>query len=261
VNTAVQPRFHVDKNPHVLIIDDSRSIHDDFRKILTAMDAASFTGPTVLPETPIRPRFEIDSAFQGEEGLSLLTKTSDLGSPYAMAFVDVKMPPGWDGVETAFHLWEKCPDLQIVMCTGQSDYTWDELVSKLSRPDQLVILKKPFEAVEVMQLAHALTEKWRMHQSMKLRLEQLEKLVQERTSNLRVTHAALETMNRELNDAMAKVKTLEGLLPICAHCKQIRDKKNVWIPVEHYIHDHSNVDFSHGICPDCARLLYPEFVK
>ena len=84
------------------------------------------------------------------------------GLPYAMVFLDVRMPPGWDGIETAQKLWEADPDLQIVLCTAYSDYSWQETVAALGRTDRLLILKKPFDRVEVCQLASALTEKWNL---------------------------------------------------------------------------------------------------
>lgn len=64
---------------------------------------------------------------------------------------------------------------------------------------------------------------------------------------------------RELQDALGKVKTLSGLLPICASCKKIRDQGGRWHSLEIYIRDHSEADFSHGICPDCQKKLYPEY--
>jgi PAS domain S-box-containing protein len=66
---------------------------------------------------------------------------------------------------------------------------------------------------------------------------------------------------QELEDALARVKTLSGLLPICAHCKRIKDDQDNWHSVEMYVRDHSEADFTHSICPDCMRELYPEFVK
>jgi PAS domain-containing protein len=65
---------------------------------------------------------------------------------------------------------------------------------------------------------------------------------------------------RKLEEAMANIKELKGLLPICASCKKIRDDHGYWKQIEVYIQEHSNADFSHSICPDCAARLYPEFV-
>ena len=72
---------------------------------------------------------------------------------------------------------------------------------------------------------------------------------------------ALKQERDNLQDALAEVKTLSGLLPICAHCKKIRDDKGYWNQIEAYISDHSEADFSHSICPECAKNIYPEFYK
>jgi CheY-like chemotaxis protein len=160
-----------DKNRRVLVIDDNRSIHDDFRKILSPATAtaaaAAATERAVFfgaKDTVEQTQFEVDSAYQGQEGVLLAQKALQAGSPYAMAFVDVRMPPGWDGVETTRRLWELDPNLQVVLCTAYSDYSWGEMFEKLGGRDGLLILKKPFDAVEALQLAQALTEKWWLHQ-------------------------------------------------------------------------------------------------
>jgi AmiR/NasT family two-component response regulator len=69
----------------------------------------------------------------------------------------------------------------------------------------------------------------------------------------------LRRLNKELEQALNKVKTLSGMLPICASCKKIRDDKGYWQQIESYIREHSEAEFSHGICPECARKLYPEY--
>lgn len=68
----------------------------------------------------------------------------------------------------------------------------------------------------------------------------------------------LALRNAELQEALAKIKTLSGLLPICASCKKIRDDKGYWNRIETYISDHSEAEFSHSICPECTKKLYPE---
>ncbi|MGB2697546.1 MAG: response regulator [Candidatus Zixiibacteriota bacterium] len=72
---------------------------------------------------------------------------------------------------------------------------------------------------------------------------------------------SLRQKNKELSDALAQVKQLKGLLPICMFCKKIRNDKNYWQKIEDYIAKHSEVDFSHGICPECLEKQYPEYVK
>jgi PAS domain S-box-containing protein len=118
--------------------------------------------------------FSLDRAFQGPEGLELVRRSVKDGCPYIMAFVDVRMPPGWDGIETISRFWEVDPGLQAVICTAYSDYSWEELTAKLDQPDKFVILKKPFDNIEVLQLANSFTEKW-----------QLQRQVEERALKLR----------------------------------------------------------------------------
>lgn len=68
----------------------------------------------------------------------------------------------------------------------------------------------------------------------------------------------VEERTAELKESMARVKVLSGLLPICASCKKIRDDQGYWKRIESYIHEHSEAQFSHGICPECAKKIYPE---
>ena len=173
-----------EKNRRILVIDDNRAIHEDFRKVLikTTTQDAGFDETTAslfgeAPSSTQVPVFQIDSAFQGMEGLEMIEKSLQEGHPYAMAFVDVRMPPGWDGVETTAKIWQKYPDLQVVICTAYSDYSWENMLNVLGYSDRLVILKKPFDSIEVMQLAISMTEKWRLYQHAKLRLADLEHMV------------------------------------------------------------------------------------
>jgi CheY-like chemotaxis protein len=171
-------------NHRILLIDDNRAIHEDFRKILCSSsdfadnlnerEAALFGDTNRNSKLPI---FEIDSAFQGQEGLDLIKKSLREGLPYALAFIDVRMASGWDGVQTTCEIWRRCPDLQVVLCTAYSDYTWREMVRPLGFLDRLIILKKPFDNIEVMQLAVGMTEKWRLNQMSKLRVDNLEQLI------------------------------------------------------------------------------------
>ncbi len=190
----------------ILVIDDNEAIHEDFRKIF---QMARETDDTDLPEArdalfgtvttaTVVPSYQIDSAFQGSEGLELVLRARAENRPYAMAFVDVRMPPGWDGVETTARIWEHDPDIQIVICTAYSDHSWSEMLDRLGRSDRLVVLKKPFDNIEALQLADALTEKWRLAQQAKVKLEDLERMVSERTLDLQTTIAQLAVTNQQL---------------------------------------------------------------
>ena len=203
------------KNHRILVIDDNRSIHDDFRKILVkasqlpndlSEDEAALFGDE--EQIFAWPKFEIDSAYQGQEGLSLIEKSLLEGRPYALAFVDVRMPPGWDGIETTCKIWEKYPDLQVVICTAYSDYSWEEMLRTLGYSDRMVILKKPFDNIEVLQLAIAMTEKWRLLQHAKLRLDDLEKMVHDRTLQLKAANAELTLANLQLISGTEKAQRM-----------------------------------------------------
>src|SRR5437762_7558306 len=186
-------------NHHILVIDDNPSIHEDFRKILSPADVklvqeldAEEAALFGAPADASRPwSFQIDSAFQGQEGLQKVRETVAGGAPYAVAFVDVRMPPGWDGIETISRIWEEFPDLQIVICTAYSDYSWDEIAKSIGNSDQMLVLKKPFDNVEVLQMAHALSKKWQLTQIVQRQLEELDALVNKRTTELGAANARL----------------------------------------------------------------------
>lgn len=193
-------------NRRLLLIDDSQAIHEDFKKILAGGDASSANLASVRaafsgeeePSHGSGVTFEIDSALQGEEGLQRLLQANAEGRPYALAFVDVRMPPGWDGIETIRRLWENDQDLQVVVCTAFSDYSWDETIEVLGQSDRLLILKKPFDPIEIRQLACALTEKWNAIVRERELIQNLTKAEQEQrayASSLETVNRALETSN------------------------------------------------------------------
>ena len=165
------------KNQRILIVDDNEAIHSDFGKILgkgnlesdNFKDAkAAFFGTTQDDENTISECcYELDSALQGRQALELVQKSIQQEKPYALAFVDMRMPPGWDGLETVQRIWEVDPEIQIVFCTAYSDHSWEEFNKILGRPDQFIILKKPFDHLEIKQLTVSLTKRWQMLNQLK----------------------------------------------------------------------------------------------
>jgi two-component system cell cycle sensor histidine kinase/response regulator CckA len=177
--------------PRILVVDDNQSIHDDFRKTLLGTSSSSSSLADIEAELFSKPGpalkigpFRVDFASQGADALALVEAALKANDPYALAFVDIRMPPGWDGVETIDRLWKVYPSLQAVICTAYSDYSWHDIIGRFGHTDSLLILKKPFETVEVLQLAHALTQKWSLGRQARLRMDELEKMAQQRAEEL-----------------------------------------------------------------------------
>ena len=152
----------------ILIIDDQESIHQDYRKIITplatehaglAQAEAELFG-NVVPERELAELYEIDSAFQGEDAVGLVQQALAEGRPYAVAFVDIRMPPGCDGIQTIRKMWEFDRELLVVISSAYSDYSWEDICRALGRTDRFLILRKPFESIEVRQFAAALSQRW-----------------------------------------------------------------------------------------------------
>lgn len=149
--------------------------------------------------------FEIFSAYQGQEALEVVGETTASGRPFAMAFIDFRMPPGWDGIETISRLWEVAPDLQVVLCTAYSDYSWQEITDRLPSADQLLILKKPFDNIEALQMAKALSEKWCLARQARRNVHVLEEAVRVRTAELEASRDAAEAANRAKSSFLANM--------------------------------------------------------
>lgn len=188
----------------IIVIDDNKAIHKDFIKILSFTEEnkksdveQKLFGDTSQKDISILPHFQIDTALQGKEGVKLIKKALKAGTPYALAFVDIRMPPGWDGIETIKHIWNVDPEIQVVICTAYSDYSWEETIEQLGKHDNLLILKKPFDTITVLQLAYSLTKKWQLLQERRNYTKILELQVEERTSSLQkllsVTRGTLES--------------------------------------------------------------------
>lgn len=152
----------------ILIVDDTPSIHDDFRKILSASGAMgngldemadSLFGRTVQDSVYKDINYQLDSAFQGEEALNMIEKAEEEGEGYSLVFMDVRMPPGLDGIKTISRIWESYPSMEIVICTAYSDYSWVDIIDILGPSDHLLVLKKPFDADEAQQMALSMTRR------------------------------------------------------------------------------------------------------
>lgn len=217
-------------NRRILLVDDNAEIHAAFAKIfrpeLEGADALAKSEAALFGQTgsEIEPLvFEVDSALQGAEGLARVCAAHAEHRPYAMAFIDMRMPPGWDGIETTVRIWRQDPAIQIVICTAYTDYSWGEILDKIggTHRDGLIILKKPFESVEVLQLANSMTAKWSLARQAACRMEDLVRMVDARTRELQLTNQQLAAETKRANEmterAVAEAHAKSEFLAVVSH--------------------------------------------
>ncbi|MCI5147025.1 MAG: response regulator, partial [Candidatus Electrothrix sp. AR3] len=199
----------------ILIIDDNLEIHHDIKKIfqppsesneLNAL-ASAITGQVLPVEN--HAQLELDSAFQGDEAVSMVRQAKQDKKPYALAYVDMRIPPGPDGLAIIRQLQEEDAQLQYVIITAYSDYSWQDISKVLISADNLLVIKKPFESIEIRQAADALIKKWHLareyeqaQDALLLQRDLLEKMVKKRT-------AELEQSNQQLLQEVSKRKRAE----------------------------------------------------
>jgi len=183
-------RAEISNGAHrILVIDDNADIHKIFKAILSQKEGnaeldslrAEVLGGSASEPVPKGSSYELDFVFQGKEGYEKIKQALSENRPYELTFVDMRMPPGWDGLETIEHIWKTDPDIQVVICTAYSDHSWEDITQRLGRSQNLLILKKPFDSIEIIQLATALTEKWTLARRAAMKMCQLERMVDERT--------------------------------------------------------------------------------
>ena len=203
-------------NRHILVVDDNKVIHDDFLKILQPQvepDVVSRTRAALFGESSHvtrRDSYQVDCVDQGEAAVMLARRAREEGQPYAVAFVDMRMPPGWDGLETIERLWEEDTELQVVICTAISDRPWEEITERIGQNDKLLILQKPFNSIEVLQLATALCRKWDLAHEVAGQLDELNKQVDKRTAELQGANERLTHTNADLIRIVADLEVAQA---------------------------------------------------
>lgn len=206
----------------VLIIDDVAEIHSNIRSIfaLRRNDKLEALTPDLFGET--RPaqlfherleKLHFDSAFQGEEGYHMVLQARAEGRPYAVAIVDMHMPPGWDGLQTLKKIREIEPDTEIIICSAYSDYSWYEIASELGASDKFLFLSKPFEVTEMKQMVMNLVEKWSLHQRNIHAMDELKKAHMAAESSNHAKQEFLSIIGHELRTPLNVILlTMEELL-------------------------------------------------
>ncbi len=209
----------------ILIVDDNKDIHEDIKYILDS----SFSGMEDYQETRLLKeelfgddsaarkneifvdvKYRIEDAYQGDEAMSMVMAAKESGDPYSMIFMDVRMPPGIDGIRAIECIWKIDPDVGFVICTAYSDYSWDQIISKLGQNDNLLFIRKPFDSISLKQVALAMTTKWSLKKQVNEYIGNLEQQVGKRTKELT---AVIEQLKTEI--ALRKEK--EKLLAYSAH--------------------------------------------
>lgn len=193
-------------NRRVLIVDDNADIHNDFKKILGVSTRSSRVDLSSVefqlfaeeaeelapePDTNKPVLYDLDFAYQGEEAVRKVTQSFMEGQPYALVFMDVRMPPGIDGVETISRIWSRHPNVEMVICTAYSDYNHDGIIGKLGTSDRLLFLNKPFDSIAVKQMALSLSRKWTLHEEERHQLELLEREAHQRRESETRLHAMI----------------------------------------------------------------------
>ena len=225
-------KTNIQDKKRILIIDDNIHIHQDFKKVLiiSTEKKKDFDKleEVLLGESSNQEEetYLIDCAIQGEEGLKMVEESLKNEDPYAVAFVDVRMPPGLDGIETISKIWEIYPDIQIVICTAYSDYSWQDLYDKFGTTENLLILKKPFDNIEVRQLAYTLSKKWELNKIANLKMNELRKIVEERTKELQHSEEKYRTMIENSNDMIWTLDTKGNFLYINKKSEEVAGRES-----------------------------------
>jgi two-component system NtrC family sensor kinase len=232
-NDSSRERRSVPEPYRILVVDDNPSIHDDFRRIFASNQgrrddlddlAAAVFG---LPTETNTPGFALDHALQGQAALARVIAAREANAAYALLFMDVRMPPGWDGVEAAARVLDNDPDVHVVLCTAYPERSWRNRVEQLPGRERVLVLKKPFDILEVQQLACALCEKWLYAQRDRARMHHLEQSVTAQQGELAAVsnHLRQEIATRTLVESrLRKAERLEGLGRLAAGlCHEINN--------------------------------------
>ncbi len=204
----------------ILIVDDNESIHNDFKKVLHGkskdklrnVEMALFgeDDPDFEHEEPVI-EYQIDDAFQGEDAIEMVDRAAAEGRPYALIFMDVRMPPGMDGIQASARIWERHPEVELVICTAHSDYSWGEMVKEIGASDKLQFLRKPFDMVTVQQMALACVKKYEARLEEEARLKRLREENERQKQNQANFAAATDEMLRMLREAQTEMDALDWL--------------------------------------------------
>jgi PleD family two-component response regulator len=191
--------------------------------------------------------YELAFATSGQKALEIAS-----GATFDLILLDIMMP-AMDGYAVCRQLRSaaRTQDVRIIFLTAKTQ--GDDIVKGFAC-GAVDYITKPFNPAE-------LVMRVRNH----LALKKIQDLVAAKNLELEKMNQTLQKLNSELKDAISEIRTLKGLLPICSNCKRIREvdadpkRPESWVPFEVYLNHHTEATFTHGICPECVKKLYPEF--
>jgi signal transduction histidine kinase len=242
----------------ILVVDDNPDIHADFQKILappsavaSELAAAASELFNRAPARSSKPSFNLETASQGRDALEMVKSALAAGQPYEVAFVDMRMPPGWDGLETIAHLWEVQPNLLTIICTAYSDHSWEDINKRLNQSDRFLILKKPFDNVEVHQLASALTSRARVEREL---AESTRRLIEtsRHAGMAEIATGVLHNVGNVLNSVNVSATLLADRIR--------RSKISLLSKTVHLLGEHQ-ADLARFLTQDANGRQFPEFLK
>jgi len=235
----------------VLVVDDNDAVLATFRKVLSREDDGARARLDMLEQqlfggsdgSPTRQvGYELELLQDGEAACRRAEALLADACQFAVAFIDMRMPGGWDGLTTIEALWRIDPDIQMVICSAYSDYGWDEIIERLGQSDRWLVLRKPFEALEVQQMTAALVEKWHMRCAQRKQVGRLEREVADQVIELQRLNRTLRLISR-CNETLVRAKDCDSLLKdICERIVGDGGYALAWVGLA----DH---DLSHRIEP------------
>lgn len=188
----------------ILIVDDQESIHADLKKILAPEKESSrfdelansiFEDEIDTLVNHKMPIYEFDDAYQADEAIELIDKAMQSDKPYALVIMDFRMPPGMNGVDAIAAIWKKYPEIEMVICTAFSDYSWSDIHKHLGLTDKLQFIRKPFDYTSMKQLVLSLTQKWVLTEKTKKLISELQTEITDRKE----AQDELKLLNKELD--------------------------------------------------------------
>ena len=193
-------------NRRVLIVDDQQEIHDDFSEVLehnpSETRSDEFAASFVDSERPASLlRFELLHATSGQEAVDIVSENRASNRPVAVAYVDIRMPPGIDGVETIRRIREIDSDIEIVIMTAYTDKPLSRILDDMEMLHKLLYVRKPFAREEIQQITLSLVEKWNVERAFAGKQRQLT-----------VDHRRLQAVLNATGDAMAMYDTADRLV-------------------------------------------------